>query len=68
MTTSLVVPGQNIIAELGYLSGHGTFNDQTNDGVQLIASLAGEIQRVDKLIRVEPVKARLFYLNVYVYG
>jgi len=50
----LVTPGQTINAEAGFLRGHGTY---VRDGV-LIASVAGVVQRVNKLISVTPLKSR----------
>lgn len=56
--SSLVVPGQPITAEQGYLRGHGTYFQETESGTELIASLAGKIERVNKLISVRPVSSR----------
>jgi len=50
----LVTPGQTINAEAGFLRGHGTY---VRGGV-LIASVAGVVQRVNKLISVTPLKSR----------
>ena len=50
----LVTPGQTINAEAGFLRGHGTY---VRNGV-LIASVAGVVQRVNKLISVTPLKCR----------
>ena len=72
----LVVPGQAIDCDVGFLRGHGTYlyknndNDNYNDiddndnnnkqdeNPLLIASVAGQIERVNKLISVRPVKSR----------
>lgn len=56
MTSSVVIPGQPILAETGYLRGHGTFVVQKLDGPQLVASVAGEINRHDKLVSVFPIQ------------
>jgi exosome complex component RRP4 len=57
--STLVVPGQRITEELGYLRGHGTYMEETDEGNPcLTASVAGEIDRVNKLISVKPVKSR----------
>lgn len=50
----LVTPGQTINAEAGFLRGHGTY---VRNGV-LIASVAGVVQRVNKLISITPLKTR----------
>jgi exosome complex RNA-binding protein Rrp4 len=62
---SLVVPGQPISTERGFLKGHGTYLDGSTgesnddfDGPLLIASVAGQIERVNKLISVKPAKSR----------
>eukprot|EP00611_Tribonema_gayanum_P008819 TRINITY_DN18456_c0_g1_i1.p1 TRINITY_DN18456_c0_g1~~TRINITY_DN18456_c0_g1_i1.p1 ORF type:complete len:296 (-),score=92.88 TRINITY_DN18456_c0_g1_i1:25-912(-) len=57
---SIVVPGQVITAEGGFLRGHGTYIQESDDGgePQLIACVAGVVERVNKLISVRPVKSR----------
>lgn len=65
----IVVPGQPITAESGYLRGHGSYlssvsttaNDRDNappSGPILVASVAGYIERINKLISVRPFKSR----------
>lgn len=56
--STLVVPGEHITAELGYLRGHGSHIVETEEGPHLVASVAGQIERVNKLISVRPVKSR----------
>ncbi|KAI3382359.1 hypothetical protein SNEBB_006714 [Seison nebaliae] len=53
----IVVPGNMITADTQYLSGHGTYFD---DKKCMFASLAGTVQRVNKLIYVKPLKTRYF--------
>ncbi|KAG7224056.1 hypothetical protein INR49_015313 [Caranx melampygus] len=50
----LVVPGDVITSDTGFMRGHGTYVDDD----KLTASVAGEVQRVDKLICVRPLKTR----------
>jgi len=50
----LVSPGDIITRDLGYMRGHGTYMDQE----VLFASVAGVVERVNKLISVTPVKTR----------
>ena len=50
----LVSPGDVITREVGYMRGHGTY---TRDDV-LYASVAGAVQRVNKLISVTPPKTK----------
>ena len=60
MDSIFSVPGALITSDGGYLRGHGTQqveNLETGDR-SLISSVAGTIQRVNKLISVKPVKAR----------
>jgi exosome complex RNA-binding protein Csl4 len=64
--SSLVIPGQPITAEQGYLRGHGTYFQETENGSELVASLAGQIERVNKLISVKPVSSRCRYFHASV--
>ncbi|XP_019614235.1 PREDICTED: exosome complex component RRP4-like [Branchiostoma belcheri] len=50
----LVTPGDVITADTGYMRGHGTYMDDD----KLKASLAGVVERVNKLICVQPLKTR----------
>ena len=60
MSSSFVVPGEIITGEPGYLRGHGSYivSSSDNSDTQLVSSVAGEIERVNKLISVRPVKQR----------
>ncbi len=50
----VVTPGQVIKSGEGFLRGHGTY---VSDG-KLVASVAGVVQRVNKLVAVVPLKTR----------
>lgn len=50
----LVVPGDVITSDTGFMRGHGTYMDDE----KLTASVAGEVERVNKLICVRPLKTR----------
>ncbi|XP_051522593.1 exosome complex component RRP4-like isoform X1 [Myxocyprinus asiaticus] len=50
----LVVPGDVITSDTGFMRGHGTYMDEE----RLTASVAGEVERVNKLICVKPLKTR----------
>lgn len=50
----IVSPGDVITEDTGYMRGHGTYAD----GDKLIASVAGIVERVNKLICVRPFKTR----------
>eukprot|EP01035_Chromulina_nebulosa_P017688 gene17688-23278_t len=59
LTSNFVLPGDVISSELGYLRGHGTYIEISSDNnPQLIASVVGDIERIDKLISVKSVKSR----------
>ncbi|OXB73514.1 UNVERIFIED_CONTAM: hypothetical protein H355_012481 [Colinus virginianus] len=51
----LVVPGDTITTDTGYMRGHGTYVVED----RLVASVAGAVERVNKLVCVTPLKTRL---------
>lgn len=51
----VVTPGDPIVAEPGCLRGHGTL--MLDDGT-LVATVAGVVKRVNKLVSVRPLRAR----------
>ncbi|KAI8812604.1 hypothetical protein BJ742DRAFT_673647 [Cladochytrium replicatum] len=50
----VVTPGEVVTSDSNYMRGHGTYSE----GEKLIASVAGLIERVNKLISVKPMRAR----------
>ncbi|KAJ3377309.1 exosome non-catalytic core subunit rrp4 [Lobulomyces angularis] len=50
----IVTPGEIITDDQQYMRGHGTYSNEEN----LVASLGGVIERVNKLISVKPLRAR----------
>eukprot|EP00124_Ichthyophonus_hoferi_P002349 Ihof_evm3s156 gene=Ihof_evmTU3s156 len=56
-TTSkhIVTPGETITTGAGYMRGHGNFTTQDN---ALVASVAGTVDKFNKLIVVRPLKTR----------
>ncbi|KAJ8300139.1 hypothetical protein KUTeg_021658 [Tegillarca granosa] len=52
--SSLVTPGDVITTDTGFMRGHGTYMEDD----QLKASVAGVVERVNKLICVKPLKTR----------
>ncbi|KAJ3302410.1 exosome non-catalytic core subunit rrp4 [Kappamyces sp. JEL0829] len=52
----LVTPGQMITLDMQHMRGHGTYVSTTETA--LVASVAGRIERVNKLISVKPLKTR----------
>lgn len=51
---NLVSPGDVITSDTGYMRGHGTY--LMDDEIR--ASVAGSVERVNKLIYVQPLKSR----------
>uniref|UniRef100_G3MPB7 Uncharacterized protein n=1 Tax=Amblyomma maculatum TaxID=34609 RepID=G3MPB7_AMBMU len=52
----LVAPGDVITSDLSFMRGHGTYVDSSSE--QLLSSVAGVIEKVNKLITVRPLKTR----------
>ncbi|KAH8033322.1 hypothetical protein HPB51_010238 [Rhipicephalus microplus] len=50
----LVAPGDVITTDAGFMRGHGTYIDNE----QLLSSVAGAVEKVNKLITVRPLKTR----------
>lgn len=50
----VVVPGECVTAHEGLLRGHGTYVENGD----LVASVAGAVQRVNKLVTVRPLNSR----------
>lgn len=50
----LVTPGDVITTDTGFMRGHGTYLDKE----QLLSSVAGVVEKVNKLITVRPLKTR----------
>uniref|UniRef100_A0A131XRC4 Exosome complex component RRP4 n=1 Tax=Hyalomma excavatum TaxID=257692 RepID=A0A131XRC4_9ACAR len=50
----LVAPGDVITTDAGFMRGHGTYLDNE----QLLSSVAGAVEKVNKLITVRPLKTR----------
>ncbi|CAE6460835.1 unnamed protein product [Rhizoctonia solani] len=50
----LTSPGEPITSSQAFMRGHGTFVEDE----QVIASVAGTVERVNKLVSVKPVKSR----------
>uniref|UniRef100_A0A915CJ35 Ribosomal RNA-processing protein 4 n=1 Tax=Parascaris univalens TaxID=6257 RepID=A0A915CJ35_PARUN len=50
----LVVPGAKVSSAINFMRGHGTYLS----GEELIASVAGAVEQVNKLLTVKPIKSR----------
>ncbi|AAW40686.1 hypothetical protein CNBA0770 [Cryptococcus deneoformans B-3501A] len=51
---SIVSPGEVITSSKEYMRGHGTYVEESN----VVSSVAGTIERVNKLISVRPLRSR----------
>ncbi|KAI9203465.1 uncharacterized protein BJ171DRAFT_425308 [Polychytrium aggregatum] len=51
----VVTPGEVITSDTAFMRGHGTY---LVDGERLISSVAGVVERVNKLISVKPLRTR----------
>ena len=51
----IVTPGETIGPQDGYLRGHGTY---TENSETLVASVCGVVERVNKLVKVDPLQSR----------
>lgn len=58
MNENIVLPGQIISTDAGFLRGLGTYLVKEDDQNVLIASSAGTIERVNKLISVKSSNSR----------
>lgn len=72
MSLHLVLPGQVIASSSsseenendGFLRGHGTYVERVNGQDRLVASVAGRVERVNKLISVVPVASSIYHGQV----
>ncbi|MCJ1311908.1 exosome non-catalytic core subunit rrp4 [Agyrium rufum] len=61
---SIVTPGESITDDPQWMRGHGTFvapnslRDTSSKSQEIIATVAGTIQRTNKLLSVRPLRAR----------
>ncbi len=54
----LVAPGDVITRDAGFMRGHGTYVGSAADGAPLLSSVAGVVQRVNKLVSVAAPKTK----------
>ena len=60
-SSKLVTPGQLITSDVQFMRGHGTFQPTSSGdaaGGDIYASIAGQVEKVNKLLVVNPVNAR----------
>lgn len=56
-TRTIITPGQIVTSDPQWMRGHGTFTDSTDD-TTIRSTLAGTIQKTNKLLSVVPLRAR----------
>lgn len=56
-TKAMITPGQIVTSDPQWMRGHGTFSDTTDD-TTIRSTLAGTIQKTNKLLSVVPLRAR----------
>ena len=54
----IVLPGEVITTDSQFMRGHGTYDQIGQEEGGLVASVAGNVERVNKLISVRPARAR----------
>ncbi|ORZ17829.1 exosome complex exonuclease RRP4 [Absidia repens] len=54
----LVNPGETVTTDQQFMRGHGTYADDTDGSAAVISSVAGTVERVNKLLSVRPLKSR----------
>jgi exosome complex component RRP4 len=52
----LVNPGETVTTDQQFMRGHGTYTEE--EGSAVISSVAGTVERVNKLLSVRPLKSR----------
>ncbi|KAJ3024242.1 UNVERIFIED_CONTAM: Exosome complex component RRP4 [Siphonaria sp. JEL0065] len=50
----LITPGETVTSDAAFMKGHGTYND----GDDLVGTVVGVVERINKLISVKPFRAR----------
>ncbi|KAK4552616.1 Exosome complex component rrp4 [Recurvomyces mirabilis] len=55
-TTTIVTPGQTVTLDPQWMRGHGTFVD--TDSAAIRSTLAGTLQKTNKLLSIVPLRAR----------
>ncbi|CAG2102911.1 unnamed protein product [Medioppia subpectinata] len=53
-----VLPGDEITSDQTFMRGHGTYLSTLNDDKQLMASIAGVVEPINRLISVRPLRTR----------
>ena len=60
LSSAIVAPGDQITLQDDFMRGHGTYITQNPETLEkeLNSSLAGVVERIDKLVSVRPLKTR----------
>lgn len=60
--TSIVTPGEVVTSDPQWMRGHGTYLAETEEsegvGMSIVATVAGTVTKVNKLLSVKPLRAR----------
>lgn len=57
-TRTIITPGELITSDPQWMRGHGTFTSATTEMSQIRSTLAGTLQKTNKLLSVIPLRAR----------
>ncbi|KAF8540791.1 hypothetical protein BDD12DRAFT_733891 [Trichophaea hybrida] len=59
-TISIVTPGETVTSDPQWMRGHGTYivENPLDESTSIIATVAGTVQKVNKLLSVKPLKSR----------
>lgn len=58
-STTIITPGQTVTDDPQWMRGHGTFASSTsNDSAAIRSTLAGTLQKTNKLLSIVPLRAR----------
>ncbi|KAI5787188.1 hypothetical protein EDC01DRAFT_660875 [Geopyxis carbonaria] len=57
---AVVTPGEVVTSDPQWMRGHGTYLDTSGDtdGARIVATVAGTVQKTNKLLSVKPLRAR----------
>ncbi|KAK5168289.1 Exosome complex component rrp4 [Saxophila tyrrhenica] len=55
---NILTPGQLVTQDPQWMRGHGTFNADDSDAVNIRSTLAGTLQKTNKLLSIIPLRAR----------
>jgi exosome complex component RRP4 len=58
--SDIVTPGETVTSNPQWMRGHGTYlvEDKETGGTSIVATVAGTVQKVNKLLSVKPLRSR----------